>query len=371
MTSELTCRCGTQFTFTAEEQECFLARNFLPPKRCHNCRLLKKLASIKDVVSPVRSDDDAEISLHDQVEKQRIQIKILSNHIRKDYHLRKGNQVIKGNLNVICRDFRDFGICKYGSNCKFKHICPQQRNEAGDTIQVDSSCDLNISSESSNGNYSGKSSTGGSSYYQTSIASSEMFHSSKKRYCSKKANHATRSNNRQRKNIDVYRNGELFDCYYEAAEPYVGPITTFETCCYPYYPLNNASGTSCPMWSQYPQPLYYTAQTCPPVQYPIDTFAYKYNCAAYLGSNPFDPNHRTCATVPVPLARSVPKEITISNVERIASKNLNNIDTALQSGQASPSSPSGTASSRSDNSGGNGEIISNYSIKNVDATRID
>ena len=41
---EIQCACGNSFIFTARDQEFFAAKNFAPPKRCRNCRMLKKQA---------------------------------------------------------------------------------------------------------------------------------------------------------------------------------------------------------------------------------------------------------------------------------------------------------------------------------------
>lgn len=37
----IVCRCGKEFTFSFNEQAFFKANNYLPPKRCKECRVKK------------------------------------------------------------------------------------------------------------------------------------------------------------------------------------------------------------------------------------------------------------------------------------------------------------------------------------------
>lgn len=122
---ELKCRCGTAFMFTENEQELFRNRNFADPKRCFNCRLLKKLSALERGRSKPCPSSDSRSALNATQNKQTVQIKL------QDKQMHKGNHGNLSRSTEICRDFRNYGACQYGDRCRFTHVSQPMQNNFG------------------------------------------------------------------------------------------------------------------------------------------------------------------------------------------------------------------------------------------------
>lgn len=117
---QLSCStCSAEFLFGEEEQRLFSRRNFEQPKRCHNCRLLKKLNtfSLSGAGSESEGNDSGnDISLKAELERQHYQIKLLSAQLNG-----KGSNNYSSEP-TICRRYLRNGHCRFGSECKYVHV---------------------------------------------------------------------------------------------------------------------------------------------------------------------------------------------------------------------------------------------------------
>lgn len=114
---EIECRtCGVTFEFRHEEQEEYKSRNFQPPKRCHNCRLLKKLNMYQDQPGNLST---ADVNVQAELARQRLEIKILNQKLRQ-FTGDEGPQH-GASSDVMCRDIVKHGYCRYGQGCRYRH----------------------------------------------------------------------------------------------------------------------------------------------------------------------------------------------------------------------------------------------------------
>jgi len=89
---DILCRgCGQYFLFSAEEHSVYLEKEFVPPKRCPKCRLIKKIALQSLAVTHFQGSDNQDESKYNQT------------------------------LQNICYSWRYKGQCRYGSECRYIH----------------------------------------------------------------------------------------------------------------------------------------------------------------------------------------------------------------------------------------------------------